>query len=552
MKGVIDTTELTDKQRQFIELRRAGKTYSEIAEQLGISKGTCSKWGKKFSLEIIGAAQKQLDKISSDSLLHEYTKWLKEKLTLLNSPKAQWLAANQDALLAISNEHITKSAEKIYIDSLHNRVDISAFIQSQAKETQALMRRLDALRDEAIERLDPESKPFMDFIAEYMAITTDLRVILKTFQILQKLQAQQGAQELNVLPTSNILDQMRRAVSHAASNTLDTISVHDTLKSNNRLKTSATQDGNKFTYYYQSNGRREKTEFTLNIPDTDKLSRSKTAEKVLNFLLIELNKHVSNGALTSTSFSFPLSALVENGVYKSTEAAEKALNEKVFPGLFGITISGKYTVKGTAKSKTRHEELGGTGIFRKWYIRNGSCYIQTETDIPWGIIFKYFTILPDRWFQLPRRSARLMGYIFLQANEKQNKESIKNKGSFNISMKRVQDAMCLPIAQNATNGTKQIKDEIFKAVEDIEDDDLKIDIVYPEECCTLATYLNNGYLRVNFRGKYADYFRERKAIAELKRSQAEKRQQKIVDQAKAKALANKIEREATAEATGKS
>ena len=52
------TTELTDKQARFIQLRADGWSYSDIAAMLGISKGSCSNWAKRYAAEINKAAAK--------------------------------------------------------------------------------------------------------------------------------------------------------------------------------------------------------------------------------------------------------------------------------------------------------------------------------------------------------------------------------------------------------------------------------------------------------------------------------------------------------------
>lgn len=48
-----------EKQKQFIQLRAQGKSYSNISAELGISKSSCSNWGKRYSSEITHAAQLQ-------------------------------------------------------------------------------------------------------------------------------------------------------------------------------------------------------------------------------------------------------------------------------------------------------------------------------------------------------------------------------------------------------------------------------------------------------------------------------------------------------------
>ena len=51
-------TEQTDKQARFIQLRANGWSYTDIAAELGISKGSCSNWAKRYAAEISHAAAK--------------------------------------------------------------------------------------------------------------------------------------------------------------------------------------------------------------------------------------------------------------------------------------------------------------------------------------------------------------------------------------------------------------------------------------------------------------------------------------------------------------
>lgn len=54
----VRATEPTNKQTRFIQLRAEGWSYSDIAAELGISKGSCSNWAKRYTAEINKAAAK--------------------------------------------------------------------------------------------------------------------------------------------------------------------------------------------------------------------------------------------------------------------------------------------------------------------------------------------------------------------------------------------------------------------------------------------------------------------------------------------------------------
>jgi len=60
--GVIVLRDFATKMR-FIELRAEGKSYSEIARELSISKGTCSTWSKELESEIRQLREEQLNEL---------------------------------------------------------------------------------------------------------------------------------------------------------------------------------------------------------------------------------------------------------------------------------------------------------------------------------------------------------------------------------------------------------------------------------------------------------------------------------------------------------
>ena len=57
------------KQAQFIELRAAGKSYNNIADQLKVSKSTLIKWSREFTNEINNAKALQIESIREEFML---------------------------------------------------------------------------------------------------------------------------------------------------------------------------------------------------------------------------------------------------------------------------------------------------------------------------------------------------------------------------------------------------------------------------------------------------------------------------------------------------
>lgn len=58
----VKDTKHTEIQERFIQLRASGMAYSAISAELGISKGTCSNWGKKYAAEIEQAKSQPLQR----------------------------------------------------------------------------------------------------------------------------------------------------------------------------------------------------------------------------------------------------------------------------------------------------------------------------------------------------------------------------------------------------------------------------------------------------------------------------------------------------------
>lgn len=549
MKGVIDTTELTDKQRQFIELRRAGKPYSEIAKQLGISKGTCSKWNTKFQSEIN---------------FEDY---------------AEEAYAERMGTKAVEKE----KQNKITSTDFTELELVNALIKSRKQSLQECISRRDVyvkagvrlLSDEQLKRFvetgEPvEFSPTSEEEELYLETILDIKFIRSTIAYLEKCRDEIIEKERSrIAATHNtssapILNLYRRIITYGSH--MIEFPERDKLKNSHSKKTRLTQStsGNTLRYTYESNGKYEDLQLTFIVPNPETIDATdRTNEKVLEFVIEELTAHISNGELKKDFFSFPISKLVDKGIYKNTKTAAESL-PKILNSFIDIRMNGTWRQKvGKDKKKTLpigdKERATGTHLFQSWRSdENGNYTIYPGDDIPWAFVFRFFTILPDYYYALPQGAARLLLCIFLQA--RQHTRDIKDKGCFTLSMRQVHDFMRLPLEKNTTNNTVQIKNAILNAVEQIEsvqgttyeNQDLAIEVIPPSDCCLITDYLNNGFLRVNLSGKYAEHFARLQEQSTKKAEERKQRQKRIEDQAKAKALANKIEREATAEATGKS
>ena len=93
------TTNRTEQQKQFIQLRAQGKSYSDISAELGISKSSCSNWAKKYAAEIERAKkQKPADSgkakpVKKDQRLLGFSVTQREITTLKSFEDVMHLAA---------------------------------------------------------------------------------------------------------------------------------------------------------------------------------------------------------------------------------------------------------------------------------------------------------------------------------------------------------------------------------------------------------------------------------------------------------------------------
>lgn len=104
------TTELTDKQARFIQLRADGWSYSDIAAMLGISKGSCSNWAKRYAAEINKAAAK------------------------LREPKAKPLPKPLPKVLKKKIPRVVDITDKLSFDSNPNKLSINHYLTPEFKE----------------------------------------------------------------------------------------------------------------------------------------------------------------------------------------------------------------------------------------------------------------------------------------------------------------------------------------------------------------------------------------------------------------------------------
>lgn len=283
---------------------------------------------------------------------------------------------------------------------------------------------------------------------------------------------------------------------------------------------------------------------TVELSDIDKLLGSnKAAKKMFVYTLIKMNEQAfSDGTMRRNYVQFPLQELIDIGYYKTPQSARRGFKDST-----GVLTD--FKVKGTLQKgkKKSLEQYRLEVLFTGADITKGVCTIFLNERVNWGFVATFYTILPKYYFALPNKASDLLYYIFYLA--RQRIKDIEKRGYFTISMKAVQSRLNLPSEVDNKDPQRTIKEPIEAAIEAIEaetsgNSEFKITPYYDDKS-NIATFLSNGYLKVELSGDYAKTFIALSKETERQIKASEKRREAIVDRAIAANMAKKLENEET-------
>jgi hypothetical protein len=285
----------------------------------------------------------------------------------------------------------------------------------------------------------------------------------------------------------------------------------------------------------------ETSTITLELSDIDKLiGTNKQAKKMFILSLIKTNEQAfSDGSMRRNFVQFPLQELIDIGYYSRPQSARKGFND-------AMEVLTSLKVKGTLKKgkKNTIEQSAIEVLFTGANIKKGTCTIFLNERINWGFVSSFYTVLPRYYFRLSNRASDLLYYIFYIA--RQRTKDIESRGYFTISMRAIQERLNLPSEIGNANPDRTIKKPIEDAVEAIEeasnDKEFNIELHY-KEGAPIASYLSNGYLKIELKGEYAKDFI---ALSKEKAKQIEKHERKkeeIIEKAIIKKVADNMEKE---------
>ena len=293
----------------------------------------------------------------------------------------------------------------------------------------------------------------------------------------------------------------------------------------------------------------QKASVTIELADIDKLTGSnKPAKKLFVLALIKANEQaIHDGQLTKNYISFPLQELIDTGFYSTPQSARKGFNAGM-DTLTSIKIKGH--IQQTKKKGSSIDAL--EVLFTGARIERGQCTIFFNERISWSFIAQYFTILPRYYFRLSNRASDLLYYIFYLA--RQHTRDIEERGYFTIGFRAIQHRLQLPSEIGNNNPDRTIKQPIEEAIEQIEDGhsglygnmEFSLLPVY-DETTTISEYLENGYLKVELKGAFAETFIAISKDTAKQIDAAQKRQARITEKAIAINTAKKLEAEENTE-----
>lgn len=271
-------------------------------------------------------------------------------------------------------------------------------------------------------------------------------------------------------------------------------------KTNNRHKIVKYERGKDNSFVIQQTDSQTGNLLTFEIKNNFQM-KGKGVKKCVTFLF---TKSLTGN---SRSFSFDLQDLVDNGMYGSIPAARAGI-KNALDTMQGIQIGG--TVR---KGKRIISQEAGI-LWYHYSIKNNYVTVSVNDNINVEFFATYFALIPQYAYTLTSNSFDLCTYIFMLA--RQNADSIKEKGYFNISMKKICEYLRLPTPEpeKKFKAKQYVIEPIQKAIAEIIEkskergyNDISI-INYSEPYTTYEKWLA-GYLQISFTGRIKERIEER-------------------------------------------
>lgn len=318
-----------------------------------------------------------------------------------------------------------------------------------------------------------------------------------------------------ILPNSPITKFMKN-VSIAKSNT----KAKAIAKSKNvKIQETIDYEGGRGIYDYITTN--ESYEIIFEELKALKTRQSISLRKTMNFILIKANEQNKPRAIT-----FDLEEYQNMTGYKSKDTAYRGAIRN-FEILRGISVGG---VVKRGKKEVRHKT---SYIFIAKDISYNQCIIECKPELV-EMLSQYYTLLPKWAGELNTKPYDLLDYIFYMARQSQNLKNIKEKNTFNVSLKAINDNIGGHDPDETQRHTEYIINPILDAIEEIEETqaaaertNIKITPMYNHDYKNAYDFLE-GYLKIELDEEALNYYIDRneakirevrKALSKSKKSE---------------------------------
>lgn len=256
-----------------------------------------------------------------------------------------------------------------------------------------------------------------------------------------------------------------------------------------------------------------KAKYYLAIPVKNELSTCTLAVfKTTLWILSQYRTCCSAKKLKKLILNLDAKDLMETGVYKNMRDASHGIHNAIHI-LSHMMIGSLSSDEANAleKDASLADSLGThCSIFDQSNpakIRAGMIKVPLNPDFPVNLMIKPYTILPMQIFILPKHACHLLYYIFYLA--RQNDSEIAEGKSFKLGLKTIATRLALPLTSKTKNPTRDIKNVIITAMEQInailksEGIALQIDEMNIKNT---ERFLHKNNLLILLSGKYHEYF----------------------------------------------
>lgn len=281
---------------------------------------------------------------------------------------------------------------------------------------------------------------------------------------------------------------------------------------NGDMKITETENGEVQLIYKSS---RDAVILTLHHPELWRVqsgsgrrgTKNRDLRKIYAFILV---KCAEQGFRTPVVFS--VHDMVDAGMYANYSNARKGLIKNIDIIFRCLDYSIKQV---SGKSGEIRGIGGGHGFISSYEILKGSPFVTLNIDPNFNIkaLATFYTILPKWAFSLDPNPFALLEYVFKRG--RQNYDSIKKNGCFNIGLDAIRDNLGLPSFSGDDDHNK-IRRPLLGALDKLEeailqngDKNIRITPMMNGgdiDSAPLREWLSRGYVQVELSGHYAEYF----------------------------------------------